>query len=88
VWTAKSLPWPHFFAAPAGLGGVDSGSAMALLVTCGATGQAVRGAVIGAGGRKCLRLRLVAIGPWDPGRDQNAGQPWRSRIVGRHRSGA
>ncbi len=66
VWTAKSQPWPHFFAAPAGLGGVDAGSGMALLVTCGATGQAVRGAVIGAGGRQCLRPRLVAIGPWGP----------------------
>ncbi len=66
VWAAHSLPWPHFFAAPAGLGGVDSGSGMALLMTCGATGQAVRGAVIGAGGRQCLRPRLVAIGPWGP----------------------
>ncbi len=26
VWAAKPLPWPHFFAAPAGLGSVDSGS--------------------------------------------------------------
>lgn len=66
VWVAKPLPWPHFFAAPAGLGGDDSGSGMALLVTCGATGRAVPGAVIGAGGRLCLRPTLVAIGPWGP----------------------
>ena len=66
IWTAKSLAWPHFFAALAGLGDVDSGGGIALLVTCGATGQAVRGTVPGAGGRACLRPRFVAIGPGGP----------------------
>jgi hypothetical protein len=66
VWAAKSLPWPHFFATPANLGGVGSGSEVALLVTCGATGAAVRGTVISSGGRTCLRPRFVAVGPSRP----------------------
>jgi len=66
IWTAKALPYPHyFFAESSGLGGsADRGSGMVLLVTCGATGQPVRGTVVGDGGRTCLRPRLAAIGPW------------------------
>jgi hypothetical protein len=66
IWTAKALPYPHyFFAESSGLGGsADRGSGMVLLVTCGATGQPVRGTVVGGGGRTCLRPRLAAIGPW------------------------
>jgi len=66
IWTAKPLPYPHYFLAESsGLGGsADRASGMVLLVTCGATGQPVRGTVVGGGGRTCLRPRLAAIGPW------------------------
>ncbi len=66
IWTAKALPYPHYFLTDSsGLGGsADPGSGMVLLVTCGATGQFVRGTVVGANGWKCLRPRLAAIGPW------------------------
>jgi len=65
IWTAKSLPWPHYFAETSGLeGNVDPASGTVLLVTCEATGQPVRGTVVGGGGRTCLKPRLVAIGPW------------------------
>jgi hypothetical protein len=65
IWTAKSLPWPHYFAETSGLdGSVDPASGIVLLVTCQATGQPVRGAVVGGTGKTCLKPRLVAIGPW------------------------
>jgi hypothetical protein len=65
LWTAKALPWPHFFAEDSGVGGsVDPASGTVLLVTCEATGQPVHGTVIGGGGKTCLKPRLVAIGPW------------------------
>jgi len=66
IWTAKPPPYPHYFLAESsGLGGsADRASGMVLLVTCGATGQTVRGTVVGDGGRTCLRPRLAAIGPW------------------------
>ena len=65
LWTAKALPWPHYFAEDGGVGGsVDAASGTVLLVTCQATGQAVRGTVIGGSGKTCLKPRLVAIGPW------------------------
>jgi len=65
LWTAKALPWPHYFAADSGLGGsVDPASGTVLLVTCQATGDPVLGTVIGGSGKTCLKPRLVAIGPW------------------------
>jgi hypothetical protein len=65
LWTAKALPWPHYFVGDSGLGGsVDPASGTVLLVTCLATGQPVRGTVIGGSGKTCLKPRLVAIGPW------------------------
>jgi hypothetical protein len=65
IWTAKSLPWPHYFAETSGLdGSVDPASGTVLLVTCQATGQPVHGTVVGGGGKTCLKPRLVAIGPW------------------------
>jgi len=67
IWTARPLPWPHFFADALGVGGgVEQGASTALLVTCAATGQAVQGTVVGGDGRTCLRPRLVAIGPLAP----------------------
>ncbi len=65
VWTAKPLPWPHYFAETSGLGAsVDTASGTVLLVTCQVTGQTVRGTVVSGGGKTCLKPRLVAIGPW------------------------
>jgi hypothetical protein len=65
VWTAKALPWPHYFAETSGVGGsVDPASGTVLLVTCQETGSLVRGPVAGGGGKACLKPRLVAIGPW------------------------
>jgi len=69
IWTAKSLPWPHYFAETSGLdGSVDPASGTVLLVTCLATGQPVNGTVVGGGGKACLKPRLVAVGPWGVGR--------------------
>jgi len=65
IWTAKALPWPHYFAESSGVGSsVDPASGTVLLVTCERTGSVVPGAVVGGGGRTCLRPRLVAVGPW------------------------
>src|SRR5215470_14245155 len=67
IWTARPLPWPHFFADALGVSGsVEHGASTALVVTCAATGQAVQGTVVGGDGRTCLRPRLVAIGPLAP----------------------
>jgi putative pyrroloquinoline-quinone binding quinoprotein len=56
VWSTpvKSLPYPHFFVDPSGLGGsAGLGSPVALLATCGAAG--------GGSPATCLRPELVAI---------------------------
>jgi hypothetical protein len=65
AWTAKSLPWPHYFVDLSGLGGsTDPATGAVLLVNCAKTGRAVRGSAL-AGGTvlACLSPRLVAIGP-------------------------
>jgi hypothetical protein len=68
IWTAKSLPWPHYFAETSGLeGNVDPASGTVLLVTCEATGQPVRGTVVGGGGKICLKPRLAATARGAPG---------------------
>ncbi|MGN6678229.1 MAG: hypothetical protein ACTHKL_10605, partial [Streptosporangiaceae bacterium] len=65
IWTAKSLPWPHYFAETSGLdGSVDPASGTVLIVTCQATGQPVHGTVVGGAAKTCLKPRLVAVGPW------------------------
>lgn len=64
VWTAKSLPYPHYFADVSGPAGVDPGTATVLLVTCAAAGRHVSGTVVGGDGQLCLKPRLVALGPW------------------------
>jgi hypothetical protein len=65
IWTAKSLPWPHYFAETSGLdGSVDPASGTVLLVTCQVTGEPVHGTVVGGDAQTCLKPRLVAIGPW------------------------
>jgi hypothetical protein len=63
IWTARPLPWPHYFADPSGLGGsLDQARGTALLVTCAATGQRAQG-TLGGDAQACLRPMLVAIGP-------------------------
>ncbi len=65
LWTAKTLPWPHYFADSSGLpGSADPASQMVLITTCARTGPIVAGTVVAGGGRVCLRPRLVALGPW------------------------
>jgi hypothetical protein len=65
IWTARSLPWPHYFDDSSGIGGaVDASTGTVLLVTCAAAGQPVHGTVVGGDGQACLKPRLVALGPW------------------------
>ena len=65
LWTARNLPWPHYFADASGLpGSVDPASQMVLITTCAATGSAVAGTVVSGSGHACVRPRLVALGPW------------------------
>ena len=65
LWTARTLPWPHYFADSSGLlGSADPASQMVLLATCAQAGSTVAGAVVAGGGRVCVRPRLVALGPW------------------------
>ncbi|MHB1434327.1 MAG: PQQ-binding-like beta-propeller repeat protein, partial [Streptosporangiaceae bacterium] len=63
VWTTRSLPWPHYFLDPAGIGGsADPANSTVLIATCARIGPLVQGAALG--GRDayaCLRPRLVAI---------------------------
>lgn len=65
LWTAKTLPWPHYFADLSGLpGSADPSSQMVLITTCARAGSVVTATVVAGGGRVCLRPRLVALGPW------------------------
>lgn len=65
LWTAKTLPWPHYFADGSGLpGSADPVSQMVLITTCAKTGSAVTATVAAGAGRVCVRPRLVALGPW------------------------
>jgi hypothetical protein len=67
LWTAKPLPWPHYFAESSGLpGSADPASQMVLITTCAAIGPPVAGTVVSGDGRVCMRPRLVALGPWGP----------------------
>ncbi len=63
VWTTRSLPWPHYFLDPAGIGGsADPANSTVLIATCARVGPLVQAAA--PGGRSayaCLRPRLVAI---------------------------
>ncbi len=65
IWTTRSLPWPHFFVDPSGLGGsTDARSDAVLLVTCAKVGQRPQSTAVsvpGGGGSACLRPMLVAI---------------------------
>jgi hypothetical protein len=60
IWTAKNVPWPHFFIDLSGIGGsaaADGGTVV--LASCARLGPG------GAAGTptECLRPELVAVGP-------------------------
>jgi len=60
TWTARSVPWPHFFVDLSGLGGsADPAGSTVVLAACARLGPS------GAGGapRSCLHPELVAVGP-------------------------
>lgn len=65
IWTTRSLPWPHFFVDPSGLGGSSAArSDTVLLATCAKVGQQPQPAAVsvpGGSGSVCLRPMLVAI---------------------------
>lgn len=65
TWTARAVPWPHFFVDLSGIGGsgiggsADPAAGVAVLAACARLGQAP-----GNGGpRPCARPELVAVGP-------------------------
>ncbi|HEY5357948.1 MAG TPA: hypothetical protein VIJ82_09725 [Streptosporangiaceae bacterium] len=59
IWTAKAVPWPHFFADLSGLGGsADPAGGPVVLAACAQLG--VTGA---SGAAPCQRPELVAIRP-------------------------
>jgi outer membrane protein assembly factor BamB len=58
VWTSPSLPWPHFFVDPAGLGGsMGPPGGITVLTTCAAQGSAGTGNTPA----RCARPELAAI---------------------------
>jgi hypothetical protein len=58
VWSSMSLPWPHFFVDPSGLGGsAGPESAVTLLATCAAVGSSSAS----GGAPSCQRPELTAI---------------------------
>lgn len=60
IWTAKDVPWPHFFVDLSGVGGsVAPDGSSVVLASCARLGPT------GAGGAAapCLRPELVAVGP-------------------------
>jgi hypothetical protein len=60
TWTARSVPWPHFFVDLSGLGGsADPSGGSAVLAECARLGPAGPG----SGPRPCLRPELVDVGP-------------------------
>lgn len=59
IWTAKAVPWPHFFADLSGIGGSASpAGGPVVLAACGRLGVAAA-----SGAAPCLRPELVAIRP-------------------------
>lgn len=60
TWTAKDVPWPHFFVDLSGIGGsADPSGATIVLASCGRVGVAQ----VSGTAPPCLRPELVAIGP-------------------------
>jgi hypothetical protein len=65
IWTAKDVPWPHFFVDLSGIGGsADPSGATIVLASCGRVGVAQ----VSGTAPPCLRPELVAIGPVRSGR--------------------
>jgi hypothetical protein len=59
VWTAKTVPWPHFFTDLSGLGGsVNPAGGAIVLAGCARLGVATA-----SGAASCQRPELVAIRP-------------------------
>jgi len=62
IWTTRSLPWPHYFVDPSGLGGsADPANDIVLLVICARVGQAAPASAPLVAGLACRRPMLVAI---------------------------
>ncbi len=63
IWTTRSLPWPHYFVSPSGIGGSeDPASGAVLLATCAKTGRQISvSAPAGGPAFSCLRPALVEI---------------------------
>ncbi|HEY3981908.1 MAG TPA: PQQ-binding-like beta-propeller repeat protein [Streptosporangiaceae bacterium] len=60
TWTAKNVPWPHFFVDLSGIGGsVAPGGSTVVLASCARLGPAPADGAA----PPCLRPRLVAVGP-------------------------
>lgn len=62
IWTTRSLPWPHYFVDPTGLGGsADPAGDIVVLVTCQSVGQQARASAALTAGLTCRRPMFVAI---------------------------
>lgn len=62
IWTTRSLPWPHYFVDPTGLGGsADPAGDIVVLVTCPSVGQSTRAGTALTAGLTCRRPMFVAI---------------------------
>jgi PQQ-like domain len=60
IWTAKQVPWPHFFVDLSGIGGsADSSGATIVLAECAQVGVSQ----VSGKAPPCLQPELVAIGP-------------------------
>ena len=60
TWTAKDVPWPHFFVDLSGIGGsVAPDGSSVVLASCARLGRAAAS----GGPVPCLRPELVAVGP-------------------------
>lgn len=63
VWTTRTLPWPHYFVDPSGIGGsADPAGGTVLITSCASMGAQARTAALTPGTAvRCRRPMLVAI---------------------------
>jgi len=60
IWTARNVPWPHFFVDLSGLGGsVGPAGRLVVLAACAQVGVTPGSGTAPA----CTRPELVALGP-------------------------
>jgi outer membrane protein assembly factor BamB len=60
IWTARAVPWPHFFVDLSGIGGsVGPSGSTVVLASCAQVGVAQ----VSGSAPPCLRPELVALGP-------------------------